>query len=104
MQDIANIFITFFVCVLVLLFFYRRPNKTKKAVADEPFYIPGFLEKPSTEKQLRRVSDITTQLLRDERNYNHSLKIMMKCKENIDLYQEKLVPINIRLSIKQTKQ
>jgi hypothetical protein len=103
MQEIVYILLILPISVLVLLFLGRNRNKHEKTAADEPFYIPGFLEKKPTEKQLRRVSDITTELLRRERNFNHSLKIMMMCKENIDRYQEKLIPINIRLSFKQTK-
>jgi len=102
-QYIVNIIIFIWGISTIVLLIRIKPHKSEKSVADEPFYIPGVLEKKPTEKQLRRVSDITTEMLRHERNFNHSLKIMMTCKENIDRYQEKLIPINIRLSIKQTK-
>lgn len=103
MQDIANIFITFFVCVLVLLVLDRWIPQNEQAVADEPFYIPGFLENKPIEKELRRVSDITTEMLRRERKLCEQLKRIMTTKEYIELYEAKLFPINIRLSIKQTK-
>lgn len=104
MQDIANIFIIFFVCVLVLLVLDRVLNKNEQAVADEPFYIPGFLENKTIEKELRRVSDITTEMLRDERSFYYRMVKMLWSEEYQEYYRLKLKRIHIRLSIKQTKQ
>lgn len=103
MHDIFSIILTLIVCVLILLII-KPPNKNKKLVADEPFYIPGILEKKPMEKKLRRVSDITTEMLRDERySYQANCRVL-RFQDNIDFYQQQLVQINIRLSIKQTKQ
>lgn len=102
MHDIFYIILTLIVCVLILLII-KPKNKNEQAVADEPSYVPGFLEKKPIEKKLRRVSDITTEMLRDERNLNNQLKRLMWSKEYIELFKSKLEPINIRLSIKQTK-
>lgn len=103
MKDIAIIFIIFFLCVLVLLHFHKKPNKNIKSVADEPFYIPGVLEKPSAEKELRRVSDITTKMLRDERYFCYNMLKTVWREEYQEYYRLKLERIHIRLSIKQTK-
>lgn len=81
----------------------KSPNKNKKSVADEPFYIPGVLEKKPVEKKLRRVNDITTEMLRNERYLYEQYSRVMRFQENIVFYKKKLELINIRLSIKQTK-
>lgn len=130
MQEPFNI--VFIISALIIIGFFifhfpgRYNSKNENKVADMPFYIPGVLEKPSTEKPLRKVSDITTGLLRKEisrdrevvYNLNRSFKIctyglskesqQYKCEvQNKDerdaRYWQKHWNINIRLSIKQTK-
>lgn len=107
MQEPFNI--VFIISALIIIGFFifhfpgRYNSKNENKVADMPFYIPGVLEKPSTEKQLRKVSDITTEVLRDERNFNNTMKRLMWSKEYIEYFRLKLERINIRLSIKQTK-
>lgn len=88
--------------IIVFILLVRSDNRKSKA-ADGPFYIPGVLEKKPIETPHRKVSDITTDMLRQERHSCEWLKVRLIGQAAIDKCQNKLIPINIRLSIKQTK-
>ena len=102
MEQIFYIIALIIILVLVLIIKTRLPIKDESKNARDNFwtYLP---EKKSVKAELRKVSDITTKLLREERNSCLYLKRVMKSPEYIAIYQKKLEPINVRLSIKQTK-
>lgn len=107
MQDIFNIIIVFIVGILAILVKTTRSNNCKRKIAENHF--SSELNKPSLckdgviQKPVRKVSDITTDMLRDQRRSCEWIKARVIDQEAIDKYKNKLILINIRLSIKQTK-